>query len=176
MNRLLLKGKIFVLMLLAMGAATSCNDDDDDEDTMLTLQSFMQQAAESDLFEITTGGFATQKGVMTEVKTFGQMLVNDHTTSSNELKTLATQKSVTISMALPQDKTAKATLLQNASGTAFDKLFSEMQVQAHEEAIDLYEKADRDITDTQVQAFIDKTLPVLRMHLTEAERLEDMTD
>jgi len=175
MNRLLLKGKIFLLMLIALGVATSCKDDDDDE-PMLTLQSFMQQAAASDLFEITTGQMAAQKGTMPETRAFGEMLVRDHTMSSSELMTLASQKTVTLSMTLPQDKAQKVTTLNNATGTAFDRQFAQMQVQAHQEAIDLYEKADQDITDAQVQAFIDKTLPVLRMHLDHAEDLEDMTD
>jgi len=163
-------------MLLALGAATSCDNDDDDDEPALTLQSFMQQAAASDIFEIQTGQMAAQKGTMPEVRSYGDTLVRDHTMSTSEMMTLASQKNVTLSMTLPQDKAAKATLLQNASGTAFDQQFSEMQVQAHEEAIDLYEKADQDISDTQVQAFIDKTLPVLRMHLDEAKKLEDMTN
>jgi len=175
MNRLLLKGKIFIFMLMALSVATSCKDEDDDE-PMLTLPSFMQQAAASDLFETTTGQMAAQKGTMPEIRAFGEMLVRDHTMSSSELMTLASQKGVTISATLPADKAARVTTLNAATGTTFDRQFALMQVQAHQEAIDLYEKADRDITDAEVQAFIDKTLPVLRMHLDEAEDLEDMTD
>jgi putative membrane protein len=176
MIKVLLKGKILLMLLIAMGVATSCDDDDDDEGTRLTVQEFMQQAAASDMFEIQTGNMADQKGTMAQVKTFGQMLVTDHTKSSNEMKALASQKNVTLPTTLPADKMQKVTTLQNQNGTAFDRQFAQMQVEAHEEAIDLYEKADNDITDTQLQAFIDKTLPVLRMHLEEAQELEDMTN
>lgn len=164
-------------MLVVLGIATSCDDDDDDNnDPILTVQSFMEQAAASDMFEIQTGNMAAQKGTLADVKTFGQMLVTDHTKSSNEMKALATQKNVTLPTALPQEKMAKVTALQALTGAAFDKQFSQMQVEAHEEAIDLYEDADNDITDPQVQAFIDKTLPALRMHLTGAQKLKDQTD
>ncbi|GEO04096.1 hypothetical protein AAE02nite_17600 [Adhaeribacter aerolatus] len=177
MNKLLLRRKILFLLLAALGA-TSCDDDDDDNDPKLTVQEFMQQAAASDMFEITTGGLAAQKGVMAEVKTFGAMLVTDHTKSSAELRTLATQKNVALPnpVPLPADKQQKVTTLQGQNGSAFDRQFAQMQVDAHEEAIDLFEDADEDITDTEVQAFVDKTLPVLRMHLQEAKKLEDMTD
>lgn len=175
MNKLLLKGKILVLMLIAFGFATSCKDDDDDDKAKLTVQAFMQQAAASDMFEIETGNMASQKGTMARVKTFGQMLVTDHTKSSNEMKMLASQKGVTLPTAMPQDKMQKVATLQGLTGAAFDKQFSQMQVDAHQEAITLYEMADKDITDAQVQAFIDKTLPVLRMHLPEATSLRDMT-
>ena len=178
MNKLLLKGKILLLMLLALGATSCDDDDDDDNDPKLTVQEFMQQAAASDMFEITTGGLAAQKGVMSEVKAYGAKLVADHTTSSAELRTLATQKNVTLPnpVPLPADKQQKVNTLQGLSGAEFDKQFAQMQVDAHQEAIDLYEEADDDITDTEVQAFIDKTLPVLRMHLEEAQDLKDMTD
>ena len=178
MNKLLLKGKILLLMLVALGATSCDDDDDDDNDPKLTVQEFMQQAAASDMFEITTGGLAAQKGVMADVKTFGAMLVADHTMSSAELRTLATQKNVTLPnpVPLPADKQQKVITLQGLSGAEFDKQFSQMQVDAHQEAIDLFEEADDDITDAQVQTFIDKTLPVLRTHLQEAQELKDMTD
>ncbi|MGV3587238.1 MAG: DUF4142 domain-containing protein [Adhaeribacter sp.] len=178
MNKLLLKGKILMLMLATLGIATSCDDDDDNNDPRLTVQEFIQRAAASDMFEITTGGLAAQKGVMADVKTFGAMLVADHTLSSTELKALATQKNVTLPnpVTLPADKQQKVTTLQNQNGAEFDRQFAQMQVDAHEEAIDLFEDADEDIADAQVQAFVDKTLPVLRMHLQEAKELEDMTD
>jgi putative membrane protein len=177
MNRLLLKGKILLLMLIALGATTACDDDDDDDDDNqnLTVQSFMQLAAESDMLEIQTGNMATQKGTMADIKAFGQMLVTDHTKSSNEMKTLAGKKSVTLPTSMSADKMQKVTALQNQTGAAFDKQFAQLQVDAHNEAISLYEEADKDISDADVQAFIDKTLPVLRTHLTEAKRLQDMT-
>jgi len=176
MNRLLLNGKIFILMLLALGAATSCKDDDEDNQPALTVQSFMQQAAASDMFEIRTGTMAITKGTLPQVRSTGQTLVTHHTMTSTELMALAITKNVTLPTTLPQDKATRVTTLENATGTAFNHQFAEMQVLAHQEAIELYEQADRDITDAQVQAFIDKTLPILRTHLTEAEQLEDLTD
>ena len=176
MKQLLLKGKILFLMLLTLGIATSCDEDEDDNTPMLTVPTFLQQAAASDMFELTTGNMAVQKGTLTEVKDFGQMLISDHTMSGSELISLAQQKNVTLPTTLPQDKAQKATTLQNLTGTAFDQQFADMQVQAHQEAIALYEQADKDITDAQVQAFIDKNLPVLRAHLIEAQSVEDSTD
>jgi putative membrane protein len=177
MNRLLLTGKILILMLVAMGGITSCDDDDDDDNqTKLTVETFMQQAAASDTFEITTGNMAAQKAAMSDVKTFGQMLVTDHTRTSKELKTLAKQKNITLPKTMPQEKMPLVTALQNQTGANFDKQFSQIQVDAHEEAINLFERAEDDITDADVKAFINKNLPGLRMHLVEAKRLEDMTD
>jgi putative membrane protein len=174
MNKLILQGKVLLLLLVAVALVTAC-DDDDDDDSRLTVQSFMEQAAASDTFEITTGNMATQKGSLADVKTFGQMLVGDHTISSQELKALARQKSVTLSRTIPPDKLARITALSALSGAPFDKAFAEQQVQAHQEAIALYQKADNDIGDAQIQAFVSKTLPVLQTHLQHAQHLAEMT-
>jgi putative membrane protein len=174
MKKLILSGKIWLLMLATLSLVTACNDDDDDNnDQKLTIQSFAQQAAASDTFEITTGTMAQSKAALADVKTFGQMLVADHTMSSKELKALAAQKGVTIPKTIPADKQARITVLSALTGTPFDKAFATEQVNAHQEAISLYEQADRDIEDPQVGAFIDKTLPVLRAHLTHAETLRN---
>jgi putative membrane protein len=156
-------------------SVVSACDDDEEEDQKLTIPSFMQQAAASDTFEISTGNIALQKGTLADVKTFGQMIVNDHTMSSKELKALAAQKSVVLPKTIPEDKRVKIALLNGLSGTAFDQAFATQQVDAHNEAISLFEQANRDIADAQVQAFVDKTLPVLRMHLQHAEALKETT-
>jgi putative membrane protein len=174
MNKLILQGKVLLLLLAALALVTACDDDDDDDDR-LTVQSFMEQAAASDTFEITTGNMAQQKGTLADVKTLGQMLVQDHTMSSQELKALARQKSVTLPKTIPGDKAAKIAALGALSGPAFDKDFAQKQVEAHQEAIALYEKADNDIGDAQIQAFVKKTLPVLQTHLQHAQHLVEVT-
>ena len=176
MNKFILKGKIALLMLVALLGATSCDDDDDDNQPALTNETFMQQAAASDMFEIQTGALAITKGTRTEVRELGQMLVTDHSLSSTELMALAMQKNTTLSTTLPADKATKVSRLQGLTGTAFDKEFAAMQVEAHEEAINLYERANNDISDASLQAFIDKILPKLEMHLDEAEDVKDLTD
>ncbi len=167
----MLKGKILLLFFVALGALTSCNDDDDANPNRLTKESFMQQAAASDLFEIQTGEMAAQKGTMNDVKTFGQLLVTDHTMTSNQLKTLAQQIGVTLPTTLPQDKQERKTRLEGLTGAAFDKEFANMQVVAHQEAIALYERAEDEVEDDQVENFAEGVLPHLRMHLQEAQRL-----
>jgi putative membrane protein len=178
MKKLILSGKIWLLLVAALSLVTACKDDDDDDanEQPLTIQSFVQQAAASDTFEIASGSMAEQKGVLPDVKAFGTMIVTDHTMSSMELKALAAQKGVTVPRTIPADKLARLTLLSSLSGAPFDKAFSSQQVDAHQEAISLYEQADRDLAqDAQVQAFVDKTLPVLRTHLTHAQAIRDQT-
>jgi putative membrane protein len=176
MRKWILSGRIWLLLAVTLSVVSACDDDDEEVNQKLDIPSFMQQAAASDTFEISTGNLALQKGTLADVKAFGQMIVQDHTMSSKELKALAAQKGVVIPKTIPQEKLAKITLLSGLSGPAFDRTFAAQQVDAHKEAIALFEQADQDIADAQVQAFVDKSLPILRMHLQHAEQLKDKTD
>lgn len=174
MKKMMLRGPLLLLMFVSLFAATSCSDDDDINNDRLTAQSFMQQAAASDMFEIQTGEMATQKGSMNEIKTFGQQLINDHTLTSTELKALAQQKNVTLPQTLPQDKQTMKTRLEGLSGNAFDKEFATTQITAHQQAVALFEKAISDVNDAQVKSFAERHVGHLRMHLQEAQRLNGM--
>lgn len=165
---------LFMPLLLSV----SCDDDDDDGIDIgnLTSEEFVRRAAASDSFEIQTGNLALQKSTMTEVREFGQEIINDHTASSKELAALAQQKNLQLPTALPEDKRNKVNRLAGLSGTEFDKAFSDEQEDAHEEAVELYEQAAEDLEDADLRAFAQRTLPVLRMHLEHAQALDDLTD
>lgn len=161
-------------MCLAVVAVTACNDDDDGTDlNRMTSAQFVQQAAMNDMFEIETGNMATQKGTMQDVRDFGAMLESDHTTSSTELMTLASQKNITPPTALTGPMQQRRETLNNLQGEEFDLQFAEMQVVSHQEAVNLYETAEDELNDADLRAFAQRTLPVLRMHLQHATDLRD---
>ncbi|WP_370457513.1 DUF4142 domain-containing protein [Rufibacter sp. XAAS-G3-1] len=140
------------------------------------MATFFQNAAQSDMFEITTGNMAKVKGSTAEVRDFGTMLVTDHTMTSQQIMTMAAERNITLSTTAPADKMAIINRLTGESGLTFDKDFAAVQVLAHQEAIALYEAADREIMDTEVQTFIDATLPKLRTHLQRAQTLKTAVD
>ncbi|EJF07996.1 hypothetical protein O71_23556 [Pontibacter sp. BAB1700] len=167
-----------LLLFVPLAFLVSCDDDDDNgiDVPRLTAQEFVQRAAVSDMFEIQTGNMALQKSTMEEVRTFAEQIVADHTASSQELMTLAQQKNLQVPTTLPQDKQAIVTRLDGKTGVDFDKDFSDVQEDAHEEAVELYEQAVQDLEDAELRAFAQKILPALRMHLEQARELDDMTD
>src|SRR5947208_1186951 len=60
---------------------------------------FMKEAAEGGMAEVALGQLAVEKASSTDVKKFGQRMVDDHGKANDELKQLASQKNVK----LPQD-------------------------------------------------------------------------
>ncbi|MCC9167507.1 DUF4142 domain-containing protein [Pontibacter harenae] len=162
-------------LLVSVIAVTACDNDDDDivDIDRMTPAEFVQRAAASDMFEITTGQQAMERSENQMIMDFGQMLVEDHTETSNELMQMAQQKNIATPTTLPEDKQAVVNRLNTKTGLEFDRDFAEVQVNAHQDAIELYEEAVEELTDTDLRAFAQRVLPVLQMHLEQAENLRD---
>lgn len=172
------KGKNKLLLILSLFCAvlvTSCDDDDENQDE-LTTQEFMIKAANNDMFEIQTGKKALVKGNIAEVRDFGQMLITDHTKTSNELKTLAQQKSVALPDSITEDKRVIRNRLAGETGKAFDQDFANVQITAHDEAVLLFQQAINEVDDADVRAFATRNLPALQMHRQHAQQVKAKAD
>lgn len=133
---------------------------------------FLTEAAGGGMFEVQAGRLAVDKGQDPEVKSFGQMLVTDHSAANDQLKSLAAAKGVALPPELPKDLQKKIAELQGKSGTDFDKEFmKEVGIDAHKKDIKLFDKDGRKAKDGDVQAFASKTLPTLKEHLEHAEKI-----
>ncbi|GAA0526987.1 DUF4142 domain-containing protein [Pigmentiphaga sp. GD03639] len=136
---------------------------------------FLQDAAESGQLEIGASQIAERNGSHPDVKSFAKMMVDDHTKVDGELKTLASSKGVQ----LPAEPTRKVRSalsdLQKKSGPDFDKEYADdIAVDAHEDAVKLFEKAAKDAEDADVKAFAAKTLPNLQQHLAKGKELQSL--
>ena len=134
--------------------------------------SFVTTAAGNGLYEIQVAQLAMTRGSNGQVRSYAQMLVNHHTMSSNELKTILAAKGVTPPATLPPDKQAKMAQLSRLNGQDFDREFMRIAgVQDHSTAVTLFEQASRTLVDADLRAFAARTLPVLRQHLQSAQSI-----
>ncbi len=133
-------------------------------------QEFLQKAAAGGLYEVQAGGLAQSKGQSEGIKSFGAMLVKDHTAANEELKALAASKRVALPATPPAAKQQR--LAKISTDKDFDKEFvKEVGLDDHKEDIRLFEKAVKDADDPDVKAFATKTLPTLKAHREHAEGL-----
>ncbi len=134
---------------------------------------FMVSAANGNMTEVNAGKLAEQKAQNSRVKNFGSMMVKDHTAANDELKSLANQKNVTLPSALGNDKQDAINDLNKETGKKFDKDFIDMMVRDHKKVIDDFQTADNNTNDADVKAWIEKTLPTLKMHLDSAQAIQN---
>ena len=162
--------------------SVSCKDDDDD-DTVVIAESdrtFINNAADGGMFEVKAGELAVSKGdsiaaVMDTltVKSFGRLMINDHTKANNELKALADKKNADVPDNLSTAKQQKIDSLNAVTGTAFNRLYAKMMVASHQETVNLFQTQAASGADSELKSWASSKLPTLQHHLEMARMMQD---
>jgi putative membrane protein len=133
---------------------------------------FMVKVADVGMTEVKLGQMAQDKATSQRVKDFGSMMVKDHTAAGDELKSLASRKNVTLPSAVGDDHQRKIDNLNKKTGKNFDRDYIDAMVDGHQSAVNSFEKASNNTKDPDIKAWVDKTLPTLRMHLDSARAIK----
>lgn len=133
---------------------------------------FVEKFARSGMEEVELGQLAQQKASNQAVRDFGQRMVTDHSKANDELRALATQKGASLPTKMSYMERSTTSHLQNESGASFDQAYVKDMVKDHKKDVKEFEKAVNDITDPDLKAWAQKTLPILQQHLQIAENLE----
>ena len=134
-------------------------------------QAFLKDAIQGDLSEVKAGQLAQEKGQSQDVKSFGQMLQQDHSQNLQQAQQLAQQSGVTPPTEPNAKQKAMYDHLSKLSGTQFDKAFAKDMVKDHKEDIAKFQKEAK--KQGPVAQFAQQTLPVLQKHLQTAQGIEN---
>jgi putative membrane protein len=125
-------------------------------------------AAMANLAEIHIGELALQKTQNEEVRKHARLMIDDHKKAQAQLTQVA-------GTPLPKEIDAKhkqmADKLSAASGADFDRLYAEMQADAHDQAIQLYTAQVERGSNGDLKRLASELLPKLREHLTITQAL-----
>jgi len=130
---------------------------------------FAMKAAQGGMAEVSGGTMAASKGTSGDVKNFGNQMVSDHGKANDELKTLATNKGISLPADTDDEHKKVADELSKKSGSAFDKAYMKDMVEDHEKDVAEFKKAQSTVKDPDLKAWVDKTLPVIEGHLKMAQ-------
>ena len=135
-------------------------------------EDFIKEAAMSDMTEIEAAKIAQLKG-NAEEKKFAEMMLADHTKTSNELKAMipANMKAA-VPTALDDTHQKKLAKLRDAKPEDFASEYDSMQVSAHKDAVSLFERYANGGDDPKLKDWAGKTLPALKHHLEMAQMLD----
>ena len=108
-------------------------------------QDFVKDSAIAGMAEIELGRMAQQKGMDSNVKKFGQMMVEDHTKAGEALKSIATENRIEMPAQVDDDHKDKAEKLAAKNGADFDRDYADMMVDGHQDFVDKLEsRIDKD--------------------------------
>jgi putative membrane protein len=128
-------------------------------------QNFILAAAQGGMTEVKLGDLAAQNGTRADVKEFGQMMVKDHSAINADLKALASQKGVTLPDSLDTKHQGMVDKLAALNGSAFDEAYISAMVKGHKMDAKAFKAESVATTDADIKSFVDKSLPVVEMHL-----------
>jgi putative membrane protein len=131
-------------------------------------------AAMSGMMEVEAGRLAEQNATNPRIKEFGTMMVRDHTTANNELKSLASAKGMMLPDTLSGKMRAHVEAMRKMTGKNFDQHYITMMRTAHTTDISKFERTSNSGTDTDLKAWAAKQLPVLRMHKDSSNAISNM--
>jgi putative membrane protein len=121
--------------------------------------------------EVKASEMAESQANSPKVKAFAQRAAKDHTRLNEQLGQLA--KDSKVAVLAGTEKTTKDMLdrLSKMKGADFDREYLKTIIDDHEKAMQIFETQSKYGTDTKLNAFAASTLPQLRDHLREAQKL-----
>jgi len=139
---------------------------------------FAETAAMSDLYEIEAGRIAAEKGQSDAIRSFGEMMVKDHSQTTSELKQIVQSEKIDVELPTELDSSHQDMIdeLNEAEPDQFDEEYASQQVDAHQAAIDVFEDYAEDGDNGALKDFAGKTLPTLQQHLEKAKQLSEQAD
>lgn len=131
---------------------------------------FVDEASAKGIAEVESAKLALEKSTSTDVKSFAQKMITDHTSANMQLAGIASRKKLEVADEAELATKAKKFVLEQRDGESFDEAYANNQVTAHEETIELFQQAAVS-DDAEIAAFAKETLPKLQHHLKMAKEL-----
>ncbi|MEW2381963.1 DUF4142 domain-containing protein [Micromonospora sp. NPDC047707] len=157
-----------VLVGIAPAAAAQAAVQPSQQDTQ-----YLQAIHQVNLFEITAGELAQEKGQNEQVKNLGEMFKTDHTQLDQSVQDVAGQFDVE----LPDEPTPEQQniidQLNNASGEEFDRLWVTNQLTGHVQAIQATQTEISQGSEQAVVQLAQTALPTLQAHYDELVQLAE---
>lgn len=139
----------------------------------MTDQQFVDFAAQTDMVEAHLGKMAQDMSDSQPIKDYGQMLMTDHTSDYQQLKTAAQPLNLTVPNGIDSEHyKGMIAPFEKLKGTAFDHKFIAEMVSGHTKAIEIYKKEAENAENPAVKSYAQTALPVLEKHLEDAKDLQ----
>ncbi len=144
-----------------------------DAPAAISGQQFADTAAASDAYELESSKLARDKAESAAVKEFAAMMVEDHTSSTAKLKDAAgrADPAITPNPTMNAEQTANLEALRTVSGAAFDTLYKQQQIAAHQKALAALQDYAANGDVPALKTFAGETAKVVEGHLKRANSM-----
>lgn len=155
---------VFLNALLILGTATAA-----DPPVTADVLAKLHQANQK---EIEMGKLAQKNGQSKAVKSFGKMLVKDHSAADKKVMALAKQEKVDLAATAPVAKD-EGSMANMGAGPDFDTKFGQDMLDDHKKDIEEATSARDATTDEKLKKLLTNMLPTLKKHQDTAQKIVD---
>lgn len=143
-------------------------------------RAFLERVHHINQHEIAAGKLAQQNSDNQDVKSFGDMLVKDHTAADQQIMAYAQKKGLKLAEPKPMDEVERKAMtaekadtekLQLLKGTPFDSCFLAAMVGGHDSALGMLMAAQQGITDTGLSPMLQQISQSVTKHRQQAYTL-----
>jgi putative membrane protein len=128
-----------------------------------TSASILAQIHQADLKEIAIGKVAEEKASTDEVRAYADQLVKDHM-NADQMVLATAQKTGSHLRTSATARSKGDQKLNSASGAQFDRMFLEQTSTDHQKLMSALQQEREDASDDDIEALIDKIMPILQQH------------
>jgi putative membrane protein len=128
-------------------------------------QDFILAAAQGGMTEVKLGELAMRNGVTDDVKSFGQLMVKDHTAINEELKALAALKGVMLPTSLDSKHQEVVDKMATLTGFKFDDAYISNMKKDHKMDLEEFKDESEQTNDMEIKNFLEKSIPIVEAHL-----------
>ena len=136
-------------------------------------QAYLFHAGAGDVFEITSSMLAVLKSQKPEVRAFATKLIEHHTMTTNQ--TLTAAKTGGVMPPPPELSTMQKDMIAQLHaaepGAAFDRLYMQQQVPAHQMALQVNSGYAQGGDNSTLRQNAAAAVPIIQQHLAEAQQL-----
>ncbi len=132
---------------------------------------FMRHAAQFNQTDIQMGQAMVQKSDTPELKTYGQLLVDNHTLANQQLMAIVAQTGATVSTTPNQEQQDMLNRLDGLNGTEFDRTAINDSIRVHEHEVHLYSQAANNVQTPSVKTYAQDNLTAVQNELNQARTL-----
>jgi putative membrane protein len=145
-----------------------------------TTGSVLSQIHQTNLMEIALCKMAEEKAWRIEVRAYAEELVQDHTNIDETVVAMAQKSGADLQNGAAAHREGRPEIthvkqlerkLKSASGPEFDRLFLQQTSSDHERLIRNLQQDREDASNEELEALIDKMIPILEQHRELAEIL-----
>jgi putative membrane protein len=144
----------------------------EDEPGPTSESDFVSKALQRGTAEVKVLELAASKTQTPAVKEIARELVREHTNSNQELKKIADKLDIRPAETPNAKAEEKLRELSSKTGKEFDAAFIKMMLHCHATNVSFYEAGKKVAKNSEVTAYIDKALPVLKSHSEKIEAVK----